>query len=98
MRRNGLGFAEAVDHGDGVEKRVQLVNDWFEAEGDFHTFSDSPGDRAASAAFAILRAFSRLALNIREIRLCCRIQSKSIHGYLLSAPHMLAVRGKSSRM
>jgi hypothetical protein len=29
-----------------VEKRVQLVNDCFEAERDFHASSGSPGDRA----------------------------------------------------
>jgi hypothetical protein len=38
LKRNRLGFAETVDHADGVEKRIQLVNNWLEAEGDFHAF------------------------------------------------------------
>src|SRR2546426_10865199 len=58
LKKNGLGCAEPVGHGDGVEKRVQLVNDCFEAEGNFFC---SPRAAQASAAFAILSPFSSLA-------------------------------------
>jgi len=40
---------------------VQLVKRWLEAEGDFHAFLVLPETAQASAAVAILRAFSSLA-------------------------------------
>src|SRR6266850_4424417 len=83
FERNGLGFAEAVDHAGCVKKRVQLVNDWLEAEGDFHAFSGSPGDRASLGRPRNPKGLLKAGPHIREIRLCCRIKSKSIHGHLL---------------
>ena len=98
MKRNGLGFAEAIDHAGSVKKRVQFVNDWLEAEGDFHAFSGSPGDRAGLGRFRDPKPFLKRGPHIGEMGLYRRIRGNRIHGWLLSAPHMLAVRGKSSGM
>src|SRR5882724_6318915 len=93
LKRNGLGFAEAVDHADCVKKRVQLVNDWLEAEGDFHAFSGSPGDRAGLGRPRNPKGLLKPGPHIGEMGLHRRIDGNRIHGWLLSAPHMLAVQG-----
>ena len=98
MKRNGLGFAEAVNHAGGVKKRVELVNDWLEAEGDFHAFSGSPGDRAGLGRLGNSKSSLKLSPHKGKRSLNRGINADGIHGCLLSAPHMLAVRGKSSGM
>src|SRR6266581_8642029 len=98
LKKNGLGFAEPVDHAGSVKQRVQLVNDWLEAEGDFHAFSGSPGDRAGLGRPRNPKSFLKLSPHECKRSLNRGINADGIHGRLLSAPHMLGVRGKSSGM
>ena len=81
-----------------VKKRVQLVNDWFEAKDDFHAFSGSPGTRADLSRLRNPKPFLQLSPHIGKISLNRRIKANRVHGWLLSVPHMLAAQGKSSGM
>jgi hypothetical protein len=75
LKKNGLGSAEPVGHADGVEKRVQLENDCFEAERDFHAFSGSPGDRAGLSRFRDPKPFLKPGPHIGEMGLYRRTRA-----------------------
>src|SRR5882757_1253674 len=61
LKRNGLGFTEPSGHAGSVKKGVQLVNDWLEAESDFHALSGSPGNRAGLGRLGDSKSFLKLS-------------------------------------
>src|SRR5262249_23668417 len=81
LRQNGLGFAEPLGHACSVKKSVQLVNDWFEAKGDFHAFSGSPGTRAGLGRLRDPKPLLKLGPHIGKKSLNCRIKGNRIHGW-----------------
>jgi hypothetical protein len=80
LKRNGLGFAEPSGHAGSVKKGVQFVNDWLEAEGDFHALSGSPGNRAGLGRLGDSKSFLKLSPHKGKRSLNRGIKANGIRG------------------
>src|SRR5262245_52459659 len=96
LRKKGLGFAKPTDYARSVEECVYIGKHFLKAEGNFNGLVVSSGARAALSRRSNSKAFFKLGSHKCKRSLHRGIKANSIHGCLLSTPHMLAALGKSS--
>src|SRR5262249_37712422 len=93
LRKRGSRLAQPADDARGVEERVYVGNDFFETAGDFNGPSRPSGAHADLGCLGDSKPYLKLGSHQCKRSLNRSIQANGIHGWLLSAPHMLAVRG-----
>src|SRR5262245_266951 len=80
LRKRSSGPVKPVDDARGVEERVYVGNDFFEAEGNFNGPSGSSGTRTDLGRLGDSKPYLKLGPHKCERSLNRSIQANSIHG------------------